>query len=350
MITRNYALLILLFLVTVATGIMYYYQEGGGIGKSLADFAIADTSQVDKIFISDPNGNSVTLERVKGEFLWQLNGKYKARKDVVDLLLKTFLRMEVKAPVPSTAKENIIRNMAGNARKCEVYVNGSLHKTYYIGGPTRDNYGTYALLETPAEGRSADPYIVQVSGFAGYLTPRFFTNEEDWRYTGIFRYPSLEFSRITMRFYPDSSGDFSILYNGGNELSLIDGEGKAVTEFDTLALKDYLLLFKQVHFENYNSGLSPAQEDSVFALTPHLSIALEENTGEVKNLNLWLKIASQPIEDQGILLKWDPDHLYGSVDGKDLVLCQHFVFDPMLRPRESFSNRDYPIVPAYMWQ
>jgi hypothetical protein len=350
MITRNQALWLLFILLLAAAGVTYFYKSRSVKGKSLADFAISDTSVVDKIFISDPNGNAVTLERIPGEFLWQLNGTYKARKDAVDLLLKTFLRLEVKAPVPSTAKENIIRNMAGNGRKCEVYVNGNIHKIYYIGGPTRDNYGTYAMLETPDEGRSTDPYIVQVSGFAGFLTPRFFTNEEDWRYTGIFRYPSLEFSKISLQYYPDSSGNFSISYNGGNNLSLFDGAGNIFSVFDTLAVKDYLLLFKKVHFENYNSGLNPAQEDSVFSLRPNVTITLVENNGVERKLTLWLKKSSKPIEDQGILLQWDPDHLYGSTDGEDLVLCQHFVFDPMLRPIQSFSRRDYPIVPAYLWQ
>ena len=64
------------------------------------DFAIADTSTVDKIFIADMDGGQVTLTRPTQGSLWDVNGQFKAREDAVNLLLKTFHRARVQGRWP----------------------------------------------------------------------------------------------------------------------------------------------------------------------------------------------------------------------------------------------------------
>ena len=72
---------------------------------------------MDRIFIADKDGNSALIERVPGQRYWSLNGKYLARKDAVDLLLKTFRRVVVQRPVPAAELDNVNRLLAGRAKR-----------------------------------------------------------------------------------------------------------------------------------------------------------------------------------------------------------------------------------------
>ena len=67
---------------------MWLYTQPEGQLASIAgtDFAVADTSKIDKIFIADMDGKSVTLTRPEQGSLWDLNGRFKAREDAVTLL------------------------------------------------------------------------------------------------------------------------------------------------------------------------------------------------------------------------------------------------------------------------
>ena len=341
--SKNYTLLIILIVLTIVSGVVYYMNDGQSTLSSnpLANFAFDDVESIDKLIIIDKDGKKVTLTKTDDSDLWDLNGKFKARKSNTDLLLKTFNRIKVKSPVPKSMQETVIRNIAGDGKKCEIYQNGVLAKTYYIGTPTPDHFGTYMLLETPSEGRSSEPFIMHMTGFAGFLSTRFFTDEEEWRHTGIFNYPELEFSSVEVDNFAYPGMSFRIDYGGGNDLKLISPSSEQeLTVFDSLAVKDYLLRYKKVHFETFNSYLSPAEEDSVLRSKPAYLIRVTENDGTEKQIQLyWVVNTIDAYDIDGSEYLWHPDIFYGTVDGEDLVRCQRFVFDPLLQPIIYFTGQ-----------
>ena len=173
-------------------------QEAAEISKAAnaADFAIADTAAVDKIFIADKDGNQALLERSSGRY-WKLNGTHFARKDAVDLLLKTFLRARVQRPVPQGELSTVNRLLAGRGKKVEIYQGGETPvKTWYIGTSTQNHTGTYMVLADANGQLAEEPFIVHMEGFTGFLSTRFFTDEREWRYTGMFDYPDNSLRRI----------------------------------------------------------------------------------------------------------------------------------------------------------
>lgn len=331
---------LLLVLVVVAAAVFVIAQvkrpKGNLSAKPLANFTIEDTAAVDRIFIIDGDQVSVTLERDPNSRYWDLNKKYKARKDAVDLLLRTFKRIKVKSPVPATARENVIRLLAGAGKKVEIYQGGNTPvKTYIVGNATQDHTGTYMLLETAEDGRSSDPFIVHMEGFTGFLSTRFFTDENEWRYTGVFDYPKLDVQRVEMVNHQVPFNSFSIDYKGGNDLKLKDFRGEEVAVFDTLKLKDYLLLYKKAHVETYQSHLSDAQEDSLKQLPPAYTLRVTDNAGEAKELQLYLKKPVIDAHDEfGNIEPWDLARMYFVYQGQ-VGLVQLFVFDPMIKVRLS---------------
>ena len=91
----NLRILYILIFITAVTGGVWLYTQPAGQLTSIegTDFAVDDTSTIDKIFIADMDGVEVTLSRPERGRLWDLNGKYKAREDAVKLLLKETMKI-----------------------------------------------------------------------------------------------------------------------------------------------------------------------------------------------------------------------------------------------------------------
>ena len=129
--------------------------------------------------------------RRDGQGGWTVNG-LPANPHPVELLLKTFLRVEVRSPVAKSAEANVLRIMAATARKVEIYTGGDEpEKIWYVGHATPDHFGTYMLLEIPGKGRSSVPFVMGMSGFSGFLTTRFHAKIDEWRSSVVFKYPDL---------------------------------------------------------------------------------------------------------------------------------------------------------------
>lgn len=319
----NLRLLYLLILITVGTLAVWWFDfDSGNIqADASTDYSIADTSTVDKIFIAD-NFGQVLLERVPGERLWTVNGGMNARKSSIDLLLKTFKRVAVKGAVPEMQRETVIRNLAGAAKKVEIYTGGDKPaKTWYVGTATPNHTGTYMLLETPEGGKSSEPFIMHLEGFTGYLTTRFFTDLDEWRYTGIFEYPNRSLKSVKFADYDAPINSFKMTAEDSGKLKLESLTGAEVPYLDTLAVQNQFIKYNKVHFESWNNRLTEAAQDSIRSLQAKYSIECESVDGEVAKVDLFEK---------------DEEHMYGIADDGHIVLVQTYVFDPLTGGLRSF--------------
>lgn len=313
----NLKLFFILVLVTVGTGVLWYLEDNpGNIAENdQAEFAIEDTSEVVKIFIADNYGTTL-LEREKGDEYWVLNSEFKARKSSTDLLLKTFDRAAVKGAVPEKMRGTVIRNLASSAKKVEIYTGGDEpEKIWYVGSATPNHTGTYMLLETPSEGKAEEPFIVHMEGFTGFLTTRFFTNEDEWKYTGIFSYPNRTLQSISFNDHKQDHKSYRLISDTTGVLDLYINEGKEIGYSDTLKVQEQFLRFKKVHFESFNSRLTVEQEDSLKLTNPDFSITCTDIEGVATSVFLYEK---------------DEEQLYGVTEDGQVVLVQTFVFNPLI--------------------
>jgi|GEM_PF-4052582 len=60
---KNRILLLIVVLLLSVTGYYYFKNSDSTIKKELRDFAVADTSSIDKMFLADKKGNKALLER-----------------------------------------------------------------------------------------------------------------------------------------------------------------------------------------------------------------------------------------------------------------------------------------------
>ncbi|MFT4679383.1 MAG: hypothetical protein ACI84C_002802 [Flavobacteriales bacterium] len=336
---KNLTLFFILIGATIIAGIVFYLKgdETKSAGVVLNDFSIEDTSKVDRITIIDVDGRTVDLRRTQGEYLWDLNGKKKARKDATDLLLKTFRRIGVKGHIPQTAQENVVRMIAGSGFRVDIYMDQELSKSYLIGTCTQDHYGTYMVLEHGDGIRSAEPMIMHMDGFTGCLRQRFFTDESEWRFSGIFNYEDLDISRIDLENHENPLESFTIKYQGGNNIDLhpFDSPEK-FPRFDTLAVKNYMLLFKKVHLETYNNHLSENGLDSLSRVNPAFTVKVTDNSGASKKVDLFWKLpTTEQLDYDGNIMPWDGDRMYGKIMD-ETVLVQRYTFDPIMQSIRTF--------------
>lgn len=345
---------ILLLIALLALGSLAWWTytsrgKSSSAGDALRDFAIADTNSITRIVITDHLGKRADIERVPGQKLWKLNNKFLAREDAVSLLMKTFHRIRIRGNVSDSARDNMLKMLAAGGKKVEIYTGGSEPaKIYYVGIPTPDHTGTVMLLEIPGIGRSEEPYITHMEGFTGFLSTRFFTDENDWRYTGIFEYPELDFTEVDMINHLQPEQSFRVTYTGGNSIALLDDYDPASgqfrrqeSSFDSLKVKNFLLLFKKVHFESYYTRLTALQHDSIRSESPLFTLRVREAGGGLNVVDLYPKrsYSKENIGPDGQPSIWDQTYFYGKSRDGEIGLAQTYNFGPLVNPVSFYLNR-----------
>ena len=342
-----FAVFIILALIAL---ILWLTQSQNTFRRSFSDFALEDSSSVTRIFIGDKNNNSVILTKVSpGK--WVVNEKFPAQKLTVELLLKTMVDLQVQQPVANAAHDNIVKELAVNAVKVEIYqwvfrVNffgairlfphEKLTKVYYVGGATQSNLGCFMLMEN-----SSEPFVVFLPGFRGFVSPCYSPIEKYWRDYNIFKktIPEIASVRIEVPSNPDYS--YEVRNKGKNRFSITALQGNREMEgYDTLKLLNFLSGFRNLNYEALLNEIDKARKDSILSSQPFIIITLTDTCGVSKTIRTYHKPGPAGQTDtKGVPLPYDMDRLYAS-DGPDFVLIQYFTFDKVLRPRPFFEKEN----------
>ncbi len=334
-----------LLLGTVA--FIFWYTTGDTVNnKELRNFAISDTAAIDRIFIADQSNRSIWLKRESADAEWQVEDPktkevFRAQQNVCSLLLKTFKRIKVKAPVPANALENIIKNIAGSHAKVEIYMSGEKipAKMYWVGNPTKDHYGTYMLLETTDEGRSSVPFVMEMPGFYGFLSSRFHADIYQWRHSGIFNYAEIsEIKSLSMLFNEEPEKSFTIGRSGNRLQFTAPATDNLSQPFDTLMVRNYLSFYKKVHFERFETRTEQVNIDSILNTQPLYTIRATNTTGEETRLDVFRKPNElEELDENGERIPFDRQRMYGRINHKDLVTLQLHHINHLFVPAAAFQ-------------
>ncbi len=333
------SLLLFLGLLVIAYYLSKEYGGSSSLPEAHKSFSIEDTSKIDKIFIAEQDGDSVLLEEKRDH--WMVNDKFRAQKHKVEMLLETFYNMESKGPVGDTRKKTVIKNMSALNKRVEVYKEGEEvpFKIYYIGTATPHQDGTYMLLETPELGKAERPYVVHIPTRRGFLNPRFFTDREEWRYTGVFNYDLPNIKKVELKNYQFPEGSFYI-ENRPDGIALFRMKNdERIHDFDTVRVKDYLLAFEKAHVETYKHGLTKQQIDSIQDVGPAYRLRVIDAAGDTNELKAYRKPAPEdPRADSK--LEQDVDRMYAMTDDGKFAVIQRYVFGRYFQPLTEF-RKDY---------
>jgi hypothetical protein len=338
----TYIITVILIIIAV---VLILSGRNSTLDKERTNFALQDTASLTKIFLVDKNNNYVLLEKVTPSE-WKLNKKYKAHDYQIKDFLKTMMDLVVRNPVPKVARNNVISRLSATAVKVEIYQrvyridlfgliklfpHEKRTKTYYVGGPTQDNRGTYMLMEGCEE-----PFIVYLPRFRGFVSARYSTQEDDWRDHTVFDTRLNDLVSVSVEFIKESEESYTVENLGKDKIVFIPWKDHQEKPYDTLRMLNFLTAFADIRFEAVlNNSLEPEFIDSLTSQSPVHIITLVDKHGDTNQVITFHKRSfNEVINPEGLLFRpVDFDRLYALINNKkDFVLIQYFVFDKILRP------------------
>lgn len=245
-------------------------------------FAINDTKQVGKIFLANKLGQTILLERKKDH--WTVNNeKNVVRKQAIELLLASMKALEVKYTPAKAAEPNIIKDLASNGLKVEVYnLQNEKIKVYYIGGTDQSQDGTHMILEGEEQ-----PYVVHIPNFVGNLSTRYLMREKDWLDRTLFSESEKEIASLSLIYPKKTSMSFNLNRTDNN------WDIKPINEVGIPNGKAFLEHAAISYLQNFDKVIAEARlidnhkADSISLTTPFCEIQMETIDGEKKTLKFF---------------------------------------------------------------
>jgi len=320
----------LLVLFILLGGMTFWYLNRGADERTTLsgwdrDFKVEDTDQIYKIFLADRQGERITLERRSDD--WLYNGQWKARANAMENLLDAVSRLEMQFKPPLAMVDGMVRDLATNGIKVELYDRqGELIKAYYVGGATADERGTYVIREGAEQ-----PYVAHLPGWVGNLRFRYNLKGDDWRDKSLFDLDPAAIREVAVEYPKQKNKSFRVEQSAGAYLvrpfyditPTIDEEpvrglvSAFLTGFESLGAEA---------FENSNP-----RRDSVRQLVPFSIITVTDQQGARRSVRLFPILPkrgpfdSPPLEGADVVERY-----FADVSNGDFMLVQHRVVKKIL--------------------
>ncbi|MDZ4845810.1 MAG: DUF4340 domain-containing protein [Chitinophagales bacterium] len=335
-------LLYLLALAVVAAVVFFILNQKKEEIKISSDqeFAVEDVAVVERIVLSNKNAKA-DLRREADH--WKINGKYKVMQPKMDVLLETLKKIRVEYPVSKAATKNAANELAAKSVRVELYHKDEdkPFKVYYVGGATQDSKGTFMRMElngAPAE----KIYVMHIPGFTGLLDVRYFTEEIEWRDTGIFDYEMDDIAQVSVQYPMQQQFSFNLVAVNADSFIITQPANYTSAVSDKIykeGVVKYLSSFDFLNAEMYDNG-NP-KKDSITNEMPYATVMATDRNGNSKQMTVFYmplnKRSKSQFDREGKHLPYDIDKFYAVInDEKDFVIIQNFVFGKIFRKHSDF--------------
>lgn len=338
---KNRIAIVLVVLMGSLTFWFVINNNKGTLRAEMKNFAVKDTATIDKIFLADKNGRTLTLAK-DANGAWSVNGKYRVRRDALETLLETIMRVDVKEPVGKKAHDNVMKLLAAKAIKCEIYQKGELTKAYYVGTETQKMTGTYMIMIDIDDMETMErPFVTYIPGFEGFLTTRYFTEEKGWRDRTMFQYKPNEIKSVRMEVPYNPSFGYELTVKGNNDYEIkMLSDNKIVSDVDPIAVKQYLSYFQILSFESFEVDLKQSQIDSVLKSQPINILTVTDKDGKTNRVKFYARKPKKDVYGKdGLLLKFDEERMDALMNnGVDFVMVQFYMFGKVMPSVDYFQK------------
>jgi hypothetical protein len=327
--------LFLLLLVAVGVYFLLFNKKQNPYGEQEAGFTVKDTSSIGEIYLARPTGESISIKRTSSG--WIVNKRYKAHRGTLAAFLRVIKLQEAISPVARASHNTVIKSMAGNSIKVELYDrDGDKLRTFYVGGLSYDYGGNYMVQE-----HAKKPYIVNIPGFPGVVGPVYTTDIDDWRDRTVFNVSADNIKTLSIKYLGEPLNSFTITQDAKVTVATEPGVVGS-NSLNEKRVKTYLGFFENVNCEGYlhdmpelGGIISTMPLVSVFDITgkdgyhQHLEIFRMPLTKRSKNLST---------DAYG---EYDADRFYATMnDYRDTVIVQSYNFKKLWRKAYEFYQPD----------
>jgi hypothetical protein len=271
------------------------------------------------------------------------------RQDAIEVLLETLSKVTLKHFVQQSAVEQVNQRMEVYGRWVEVYAGDQLIKKYTVGTETPDMLGTYYKMAG-----SDLPFAVYIQGFNGYLTTRFFTEENLWRDRTIFGLAPKDIKAVEMAL-PAIPGDGWMITrkdlqqgtlvepaNEAESWSLVGGEFEPLPVANSLEL---LTVVGSIETLKYEGAIIPSdniweKKDSIFSAIPAFELYVHKADNDILKVRaFWKRPDREQLDAEGVPHQWDPDRFYAELPDGRMVLIQRYGWRNLLKTRWDFAEQ-----------
>lgn len=330
-----------LAIVLAFVGVMIYQNLPANLEKKESDFSFKQTDKISKIVLTnEKGGKAVITKNKKGE--WIFGDQYPVGDEPIGLLLEVFNRAETLGPVPVAAVKNVLLELNQKHFKVAIYTDDEkAEKTYYIGGPTLNNQGTYMIMELDGK-MASKPYITYIPGQKAYLTSRFDTDTLHWRSPWIFPYVLPDIAEVSVVYHNDKNRSFFIKQESPDSFSIANADGNKTNQPKQAYIQQYLSFYGSISLEAYlNKNIA---KDTIPPLGPYCTVTLKTKDGFTQQAILYQKPISEAsrvlFDEQNRPLKYDIEYYYLHFNQKkDFAIVQHYVWNKILRSYQEFFGR-----------
>lgn len=318
--------------ILVLGGFTWWLLRGNNSGKIRKELVlhISDTSSIYQIDILDRNGDQITLQREKSQ--WLVNGE-PARQHAVQNLLGTIQRQRVSALIPTTALDQVVRDLSSNGVRFDVKgKNGQSLLVFYVGGVTPDERGTFMIRED-----SEWPVIVNIPGFEGSLRSRYIMPEYDWKSRKLME-PVRSLQKVIVD-YPtmqDHSFELTKDASGYHMKPLYDHGAERIIVHPYL-VEAYRDLLNNLHAE---ALLDDQKRPMLDVAIPFCIVTVTDETGNTQKLEFY-PTAWIDYQEEGAL-EQQVERYYTDKNDESIFLTQHLLMQKVFTGYEHFvSLKDF---------
>ena len=309
---------------------------------------------VTKIYMADKENRQVLLT-CQSDSVWLVDEKYPASMHMVDLLLQTLSDMRIRSQVNKAAAQNVTKQLAAKSVKVEVYYkdyriswfNDKLRlfpyekrRIIYVGHDTQDMMATYMYREGDKY-----PFIVNIPGFRGCLSPRFVVDPYAWRSHSIVSLPVQHIAKVELQIPSKPEESFTIERVGEGFVFNLLNPPQRVEGFDTARVAQLLSSFVNLNFDEYAKAVPKVELDTTFSGDPRTILSVTDINGNTRTLKTYIKYSNpddlRSMPDTTMYQVFDINRLYAILDNKDTVLIQYYIFDNILQPASFFLGREH---------
>lgn len=340
-------ILYFLILAILGTGVWYMLfknKDNNVFGANEAGFTVVDTGNIGKIYMVRNDGTGITLERKTDGNGWKVNQKYDALKSTINSLLTTLAKQIADYPVPEAEHNMVVKAIAGNSVKTEIYDrNGKKIRVFYVGDESHNFMGTYMLMEGAKR-----PYVINIPGFEGVLTPRYTTNIKDWQDRTVFDYTADQIKSISIKYDQNPLNSFVMQQAADGKVTVtLDSSLTNLKNMNQERASQYLTFFKNINVVGYVNG-SFGMDSIIRSVPRRCVIDVVAKDGTSKHVEVYWHILDRRSKNlmtpmQNHPNDYDSDRFYAIMNGgKDTAVIQRFVFDKIFRNGYEFYQQNQP--------
>jgi len=309
---RNIRLLISLVILLVLTTVVFLYNNSDGSQKIDKDiFRNVDLKTIDQVSFS--TRNKIVELKYNGS-QWLVNNKYKADRNLVDVLFATLHQAEPKRPVALSLKDSLNNTLKQSGVKVSLFSEGKMIKTFYAGGNALKTQA-YFLREG-----DDTPYIMVIPGYRVYASGILELDVNGWRDKRIFDFNWRNFKSLSATFPGDAKQNFKV--------SFVDKYFSIENlQTDTTKLNNYLDAISYLTAHQFIDRSFSSRYDSLAQTPPVVKIEIKDVADRVFPLEVFFPLKNDP-------------NVLGQVSEGEFILLQQQTIAPLVRGRNYFEQKN----------